>query len=379
MNLHIDHITLLGIATSAIGLFLGVFYICANKFKNDGYLFLYLLLLVLSYEVFYKMLIHSRLIYQYVVLFRPGRFFNQLVYPLFLFFIWSITKDKFKLKTGHWMLLAVFAGYTILLIVGGTQYSPEGKKHLLDLFYSDTRPGPFNYWGNWRTLLEGTIIPIVFLGIIGYDFFRFRRKTTGLPRSRLVHILTGIIVSYFIFYQLANPIYRWGYQITGYSMIEWPVDIGFLSIIDLAFAVIALSVNSGSTFFPPARYQSSALSTESYKQIIQSARKLLEEEEGVTYEQWTLTEMSKRLGINSRYLSQAINHHLQISFVDFINEYKVNEAKKQLLDERNHVLTIEAIGHLAGFKSKSAFFRAFKKATGFTPNQYVKSKKSSRL
>ena len=48
-----------------------------------------------------------------------------------------------------------------------------------------------------------------------------------------------------------------------------------------------------------------------------------------------------------------------------------------MLDDKNASLTLEAIGLMAGFKSKSAFYRAFKKATNTTPNQFVKSKRSS--
>ena len=48
-----------------------------------------------------------------------------------------------------------------------------------------------------------------------------------------------------------------------------------------------------------------------------------------------------------------------------------------MLNKKNSSLTLEAIGLMAGFKSKSAFFRAFKKATNVTPNQFVKSKTGS--
>ena len=97
-------------------------------------------------------------------------------------------------------------------------------------------------------------------------------------------------------------------------------------------------------------------------------------EEGELYkrEHLTLSELSTMVGTNSKYLSQSINAKLQCSFVDFVNGYRIEEAKRLMLDETNKSLTLEAIGGLAGFKSKSVFFRAFKKATGMTPNQFLK-------
>ncbi|RDY59399.1 helix-turn-helix domain-containing protein [Flagellimonas nanhaiensis] len=85
--------------------------------------------------------------------------------------------------------------------------------------------------------------------------------------------------------------------------------------------------------------------------------------------------LAKKLDTNSKYISQAINHELGKSFTDFLNGYRVEEAKKQLLDQKNNNLTLEAIGTMAGFGSKSAFFGAFKKHTGQTPSQFLEENK----
>ncbi len=140
---------------------------------------------------------------------------------------------------------------------------------------------------------------------------------------------------------------------------------------------MALLVNTGSLFLPPTKYTGSALEGSSYEIIINDAKAHVESNELYKKEKLTLPELSKRLDTNPKYLSQAINHHLNLSFVDFINNYRVEESKKLMLDSKNTFLTLEAIGMMAGFKSKSAFFRAFKKATNVTPNQFLKSKRSS--
>ena len=73
------------------------------------------------------------------------------------------------------------------------------------------------------------------------------------------------------------------------------------------------------------------------------------------------------------YLSQIINEKLNCNFLDFINGYRIDDAKDKLLDENYEHFTILAIAYEVGFNSKSAFYTAFKKNTNSTPSQYRKS------
>ncbi|MCG8331845.1 MAG: helix-turn-helix domain-containing protein [Chitinophagales bacterium] len=368
-----DFIALLGMGFASVGFFLSSFYLLRNKFNYDGYLFLYLALGVVSYEVFYKTLIHSQLIYDFLLLYSPKHFFNLLIYPFFLFFIWTLSRKAYKLSRTHFGLIIILVAYAIYPWVYGLTISFEDKKNLLDLFYQDTRPGPYNYWGNWQTLLQSTLIPIGFLTVIGYNFFRYKGRLTNIQNKRLLNFIALIIVLYFLFYQFSNLFYLWGYQATGFSMIEWPIDILFLSIIILLFSIVTLSVNSGDSFFPPSKYQSSSLDKNTYEAILTKVKKRIEEEQLFKNEKLTVAELAHKIDTNPKYLSQTLNDHMEISFADFLNKYRVEEAQKLLLDEEHKSLTIEAIGQMAGFKSKSSFFRAFKKFTSLTPNQYIKS------
>jgi len=387
MNPNIDLITLLGIAVTSISLFLVLFYLIKNKLKNDGYVFLYFSIFILSCELLYKTLIHSRLIYDYIIIYNPGRFFNLLIYPIFLFFILSITNEKFKLKLPQWLLLILFIGLEVSSLYNTITYETDKKTLLLDLFYNNNSLDPYNYWVNLKTIIKSTLIPVLFLSIIGFEFFRFKRKKSSIQNKRLFNILSFIIILYFLFYQFANLyflfyqsgniILKWGLETIKFTMFELPIDIVFLSIINILFSVLVLSVNSGSTFLPPVKYIGSSLDTRSYEKIISKVQKHLQEDQLYKNEKITLTDLSKKLNINPKYLSQSINHCQKISFVDFINQYRVEEAKKQLLNEKNKHLTLEAIGNLSGFKSKTSFFRAFKKATNTTPNKYIKLHKKS--
>ena len=69
-------------------------------------------------------------------------------------------------------------------------------------------------------------------------------------------------------------------------------------------------------------------------------------------------------------ISKLINGREGCNFSDYINKYRVSEAKKLLADKNFDPYTIVAIGLECGFNSKSTFYTAFKKFTGQTPTQY---------
>ncbi len=62
-----------------------------------------------------------------------------------------------------------------------------------------------------------------------------------------------------------------------------------------------------------------------------------------------------------------------IYFNDFINYYRIQDAKKMLLDEDNKNYTISSIAFDTGFSSLSSFNSAFKKIEGKTPSSYRKN------
>lgn len=89
---------------------------------------------------------------------------------------------------------------------------------------------------------------------------------------------------------------------------------------------------------------------------------------------YTLQNLSKELEIGSSTLSASINKNAKKSFVDYINEMRVAQAKKFLLDYKYEGYTIASIGLESGFNSKSAFYDVFKKHAGMTPLAFKNSK-----
>lgn len=80
------------------------------------------------------------------------------------------------------------------------------------------------------------------------------------------------------------------------------------------------------------------------------------------------SEVALELGITIHQFSQLLNDNLGKNFSVFVNEYRVEEAKKLLF--KNTKYTLEAVGNQAGFNSKTSFFNTFKKIAGTTPSKY---------
>jgi AraC-like DNA-binding protein len=87
----------------------------------------------------------------------------------------------------------------------------------------------------------------------------------------------------------------------------------------------------------------------------------------------SLKHLSKKCSLSENYLSQLINKNSNYNFNDYINNYRIDTAKKMLSNIDYDNYTITSIGLESGFNSKSSFYSAFKKFTTITPVQYKKS------
>lgn len=85
--------------------------------------------------------------------------------------------------------------------------------------------------------------------------------------------------------------------------------------------------------------------------------------------------LAKKLETSPRQLSSLINRELKQNFFEYINQHRVEEAKRLLDLPSNTRNRINEIIYDAGFNSKSSFNNIFKKHTGLTPSQFKKRSK----
>ena len=122
-----------------------------------------------------------------------------------------------------------------------------------------------------------------------------------------------------------------------------------------------------------ARYQGSSLTAGQVEEYRQKLLTLLRTDKPFLNPQVSLSDLSEKLSISSKNLSQVINQRFGKNFFDFINSYRIQEVQQILKDSRDDKMTILEAMYEAGFNSKSSFNTAFKKETGQTPSEFRKN------
>lgn len=95
----------------------------------------------------------------------------------------------------------------------------------------------------------------------------------------------------------------------------------------------------------------------------------LEEQQVYLDQHLTLAKLSSMVGTNNAYLSSMINYVYGCNLPTLVNRYRVNHAMRLM---RENKFKIKDVYKASGFLSRSVFYSAFQKETGFTPSIFVK-------
>lgn len=90
-------------------------------------------------------------------------------------------------------------------------------------------------------------------------------------------------------------------------------------------------------------------------------------------QQPTVQYFANKLNVTPNYLSDTIKHHSGKAALAVIQDFVIEQAKKQLA---NSTHTISEISYKLGFEYPNYFSRLFKRKTNLSPSQYRKSVKS---
>jgi len=88
----------------------------------------------------------------------------------------------------------------------------------------------------------------------------------------------------------------------------------------------------------------------------------------------TIEYFAELLNTNRSYLSKAINNTTNKNFKYLVNEFRIQESCKMLVDSEYNNLSIEGIASTVGFSSKASFNRVFKTQTNLTPSDFRNNK-----
>ena len=117
-------------------------------------------------------------------------------------------------------------------------------------------------------------------------------------------------------------------------------------------------------------YERQKLSDDECEIIYNNVQAYIEKSMCYTDPSLRLSDLAEAVGSTPAKLSQTFNMHAGTSFIKYINALRVEEFKKRASDPQYNQFTTVALAEMCGMK-KSAFFAAFKKTEGCTPNEWM--------
>ncbi|MEM8890408.1 MAG: helix-turn-helix domain-containing protein, partial [Bacteroidota bacterium] len=158
----------------------------------------------------------------------------------------------------------------------------------------------------------------------------------------------------------------------------------FLSIIPLyflgpltfsisIFILLYVALNHYPIFLGKKKSKSvnSRISQSAGQRYFHQLKNILDQEQLFKDADLSLSILAKKMNLLERDISYIINQHSKSNFAQFINAYRIEEAKRLIKADPSQKLI--AIAFEAGFNNLSTFNKAFKASTSLTPSQFRKS------
>ncbi len=224
--------------------------------------------------------------------------------------------------------------------------------YLTHLFYPFYIPVCYSY----ATLFSGMIYGTLSLGVICWK--KWKEKLVRINYSHL--------------YSFAFPL---AFIPTSIYFLAWfpppgtylhPATYPYLVLTLLFYRFTLLALIN------PPRKKGSIQSSPFDERKLQKIREVVEKEE-LFLEQVSVVDVAQKTGLSRHEVSSIIIQGTGLSFRDFINQYRIGLVVERIKRGHHQNLTLEALGKLCGFRSKSTFYAAFKAHTGKTPKQFLRA------
>lgn len=346
LNNEIDWV--LGGLGAAHSLYLSIHVFLGRK-KNPNNIWLGLLLFSLCIRILKSLL---WLGYEHIPdwVLNLGFLAHSVTGPLLLIYIMGFV---FGIQWRTWKILHFIPSILLLLFA---------KTLSLDAFW---------YRGGYTLLLVQQIVyslGSLILLIKGY----MGRDSLATPLSKKDWIWIMVVVMGVMFIQMTyflNYILGWTPYILG--PLVFPVFIYFLSFFGLRNPELF------QRRFRDKKYANIQLSKKQMNTFVGSLVSHMEKERPYLKSDCTLGGVASDLHMPPYLLSYVINNEFGQNFPDYINSYRIDEAKRLLADASREKFKISSIAYDCGFNTLSAFNTWFKKIVGSTPSMYRKQVKDS--
>lgn len=303
----------------------------------------------------------------------PNRIFGWFLLVLNLrvlksvFYSFSTTEPIAFLQSGPYFFLLIgplFLTYIQMLVKSKHQLNLYGKTHLASWIFIAAGLQLLLPFHHHVALVKEVILPLINLQWLAYLL-----AAALIVRPSLSKIRTG------------TPTQQWLCLLILAMLILWAVyffvsfqyfisgSIAFSLLFYAFYLYFVFHKKIAQSIFPRVRRGNARIIKQpKADRLLERLSILMQEKKPFVNPNLKSVDIAQQLNISTHELSHLINEYLNKTFTDFINEYRVEEAKQLIATDSRY--TLEAIGNQAGFNSKSAFYKAFKKFQGTTPGRF---------
>jgi AraC-like DNA-binding protein len=368
------------IMTAMQCLFFALFLLLTKKSPSDIYLAAFLI--VLAFVPIHELIMWGSVFKLTVrdnfpdIYFIAG-FAYYIDTVLLLFYIKSLAFDDFKLSLAdlkHFLPLLLFVIYMVVFfyarphserldMINNESFAYSQTYIAMDLFCKLLRVINCVIClvtiHSYKNILQSThskveTVSLSWLNILLFGFITVTLLELALSFAKAIGSFTGFNINLFEFLGL-----------TGYYVLFIVVNLLIFSSIRLFAAFSQVSQVEKSKPYGDE--------SDNCEQYVGAIGALMDTQKYFLIPDITLDALAREMAISPRNFSLTLNRHFNKNFYEFINEYRVNEAKERLIDPVNSKKTITDIYLEVGFNSKSVFNTFFKKLVGLTPSQYRKN------
>ncbi|MGD8779678.1 MAG: helix-turn-helix domain-containing protein [Ignavibacteria bacterium] len=335
----------------------------ANRYLGAGIFFL-------SLELFYFILNMENIIESYQYLMAVMFFLPFIYVPFLCLYLMELTERNLsggKIFIQFVPLLLSVLFYVFILIVKTVSLT----ELLNELYFGKI----------WYVKLLNNIKPLYGVGFIVLFVFKINKHNKKLKRSfsNLDQInliwFRNLLIALLVIGIILTTQHLFEFFYDGKTILDYLI---FISIAIFIYFIGFLGLKQPQIFSQGLnediqeidKYKKSGLTDEAAANYTAQLLKIMEKEKPYLNPNLTLYELSKMLNISPHNLSEIINTRLNQNYYDFVNKYRVEEFKSNLLKEDLKNFKILVIAFESGFKSKSSFNSVFKKITGITPSEY---------
>jgi AraC-like DNA-binding protein len=118
------------------------------------------------------------------------------------------------------------------------------------------------------------------------------------------------------------------------------------------------------------KYAHSSLKSDEANRLEHDLKRIMEIDRVYLDSNLTIEILSEKLKTSRHHVSQVVNERLGKTYIEYISELRLEEAKRRLSNPNNFRFTIAAIALDSGFNSVSSFNDVFKRRFGITPSKF---------